>query len=239
MADLTTLNLDYDNNGRIFTVHPVLISDDRDIVMIDCGYPGQLSKIRQLAKEQGIDLERLTKVIITHNDIDHMGSLAELKRAYPKIEIIASHLQAQYISGQQTAIRLQLAQHAYAGATEHRKGEIAKLINILNSVESVDVDRQVSDREIMDVCGGLQIIYTPGHLPGHISVYHIESRSLITGDALVSSFGRLEIAHPKSNLDSQQARISAKSLSMLDIDAVYCYHGGLYTGNIREELNSL
>jgi hypothetical protein len=42
-----------------------------------------------------------------------MGALADFKRAYPDIEIIASHLQAQYISGEQTSIRLQLAQHAY------------------------------------------------------------------------------------------------------------------------------
>lgn len=239
MAKITMLNLDYNHNGRIFTVHPVLISDVRDLVMIDCGYPGQLPNLRKLANEQGIDLDRLTKVIITHNDIDHMGSLAELKRAYPKAEIVASHLQAQYISGEKMAIRLQLAQHAYFNATEHRKGEIQKLIDILNSVEIVDVDHRVSNREIIDVCGGLQIIYTPGHLPGHISVYHIESRSLITGDALISSFGRIEIAHPKSNLDSMLARKTARSLSMWDINTLYCYHGGKVEGNIREQLQSL
>ena len=239
MTKIIPLKLDYDNNGRIFTVYPTLIFDEREMVMIDCGYPNTIDRITTLAQKKGIDFARLTKIIITHNDIDHMGALGQFKRTYPHIEIIASHLQAQYISGEQMAIRLQLAQHAYQQADSHRKVQIQKLINILNSVESVAVDRRVSDQEIIDVCGGLKIIYTPGHLPGHISVYHMESRSLITGDALVSEFGKLELAHPKSNLDSELARKSARGLAELDIDTVYCYHGGPYTGNIKEELNSL
>lgn len=239
MTKIIPLKLDYDNNGRIFTVYPTVIFDEGEMVMIDCGYPKTLDRIINLAQEKGIDLSRLTKIIVTHNDIDHMGALGQFKRAYPNIEIIASHLQAQYISGEQMAIRLQLAQHAYQQADSHRKDQIQKLINILNSVESVAVDRRVSDQEIIDVCGGLKIIYTPGHLPGHISVYHMESRSLITGDALVSEFGKLELAHPKSNIDSEIARKSAKRLAELDIDTVYCYHGGPYSGNIKEELNSL
>jgi glyoxylase-like metal-dependent hydrolase (beta-lactamase superfamily II) len=239
MTTITNLKLDYDNGGRIFTVYPTIIFDEHQMVMIDCGYPGHLPKIQELALMQGIDLNRLTKIIVTHNDIDHMGALAAFKKAYPHIEIIASHLQAQYITGEQTTIRLQLAQHAYRQAQPHRRAALKKLIDILTSVETVAVDRRVSDQELIDVCGVLKIIYTPGHLPGHISVYHMESRSLIAGDALVSEFGKLEIAHQKSNLDSDLARKSAKRLSELDIDAVYCYHGGKYTGNINEELNSL
>lgn len=239
MATITTLKLEYDNNGRIFTVYPTLIVDENDMIMIDCGYPQFMEKMHLLASQQGIDLHRLTKIIITHNDIDHMGALGQFKRANPDIEIIASHLQAPYISGKQTAIRLQLAQHAYQQADSHRRPQIQKLIDILSSVEPVSVDRQVSDLEIIQACGGLQVIFTPGHLPGHISIYHIESRSLITGDALISEFGKLELAHPKSNLDNEMARKSAKRLAELEIWTVYCYHGGKYTGNIREELLSL
>lgn len=239
MATITTLKLDYDNNGRIFTVYPTIIFDEQQMVMIDCGYPGHLPKIQELALMQGIDLNLLTKIIVTHNDIDHMGALKAFKREYPHIEIIASHLQAQYISGEMTTIRLQLAQHAYRKAQPQRRHALKKLIDILTSVETVAVDRRVSDQEMIEVVGGLKIIYTPGHLPGHISVYHMESRSLIAGDALVSEFGKLEIAHQKSNLDSDLARKSARGLADLDIQAVYCYHGGKYTGNIKDELNVL
>jgi glyoxylase-like metal-dependent hydrolase (beta-lactamase superfamily II) len=239
MASITTLKLEYDNHGRIFTVYPTVIFDEQQMVMIDCGYPGHLPKIQELALMQGIDLNRLTKIIVTHNDIDHMGALADFKRVYPDIEIIASHLQAQYISGEQTSIRLQLAQHAYRQAQSHRRQALKKLIDILTSVETVVVDRRVSDQEVINVLGGLKIIYTPGHLPGHISVYHMESKSLIAGDALISEFGKLEIAHQKSNLDGDLARKSAHRLAQLDISAVYCYHGGKYSGNIKDELESL
>ena len=105
MTKIIPLKLDYDNNGRIFTVYPTLIFDEREMVMIDCGYPKTFDKIHELASEKGIDFAFLTKIIVTHNDIDHMGALGQFKRSYPSIEIIASHLQAQYISGEQTAIR--------------------------------------------------------------------------------------------------------------------------------------
>jgi glyoxylase-like metal-dependent hydrolase (beta-lactamase superfamily II) len=192
-----------------------------------------------MALNQGIDLRRLTKIIVTHNDIDHMGALAAFKRAYPPIEIIASHLQAQYISGEQTTIRLQLARHAYRQA-RRTPPPCPDETDQYSDIRGNSGRGSTRERSGVDRC----LRRTENDIYPRTSSRTYERISygkpiLIAGDALVSEFGKLEIAHQKSNLDSELARKSAMRLAELDIETIYCYHGGKYKGNIKEDLNSL
>ncbi|MHB8917725.1 MAG: MBL fold metallo-hydrolase [Desulfocucumaceae bacterium] len=52
-----------------------------------------------------------------------------------------------------------------------------------------DVGRTVADEEELPYCGGITVIHTPGHTPGHICLYHKQSRTLIAGDALFAEGG--------------------------------------------------
>jgi len=54
---------------------------------VDCGYSNFLLLLEQAANNMNIYFSKLTKVIITHHDYDHMGSAAEIKRKYPKVQI--------------------------------------------------------------------------------------------------------------------------------------------------------
>lgn len=58
-----------------FIVYPTLLWDERHLVLVDTGIPGQLDKIRVLLEREGFGLDELTHVIITHQDSDHIGSL--------------------------------------------------------------------------------------------------------------------------------------------------------------------
>ena len=44
--------------------------------------------------------------------------------------------------------------------------------------------RALTDGELLPVAGGLRVVHTPGHSPGHISLLLESTRTLITGDAL-------------------------------------------------------
>jgi glyoxylase-like metal-dependent hydrolase (beta-lactamase superfamily II) len=55
------------------------------MAVVDCGMPGSLLGIKESAIVQNVNIDSLTKVVITHQDIDHAGSLAEFKRAFPSI----------------------------------------------------------------------------------------------------------------------------------------------------------
>lgn len=95
---------------------------------------------------------------------------------------------------------------------------------------------KLTDRDYFDFCGGIEIISTPGHMPGHISIYHKESKSLIVGDALVVENGELVIALPQYTLDMNEARKSIKKFLNYDIDRIICYHGGIYEKDIIKTL---
>lgn len=101
------------------------------------------------------------------------------------------------------------------------------------------VDVVVSHSEELDECGGITIIYTPGHTPGHISLYLKKYKLLVAGDALNIVDGQLLGPHPRFSYNFEQAKESLEKLMEYDIEAVICYHGGLFKGNIKERIIEL
>ena len=71
-------------------IHPTLIWDDNTVVLVDAGFPGQLQQIREAMNKAGVPFDRLDKVIITHQDIDHIGSLPDIVReSSHKVEVLS------------------------------------------------------------------------------------------------------------------------------------------------------
>lgn len=174
-----------------------------------------------------IFIKNLSKIIITHQDYDHIGALAEFKRKYPKIKVLASEEDAQYINGSKKSLRLQQAENIYDSLSEDKKIEADYFHKTLQSIESCNVDIKLKDKDYFDCCGGIEIIATPGH----ISIYHKESKSLVTGDALVVENGELAIALQYA-LDIKEAKNSVKKFLNYDIERIICYHGGIYENEI-------
>lgn len=239
MNKLSVLKISFNSSGVPNIIYPVVIYDENEMVLIDCGYPGFLPRLQESAMNYGIDLSRLTKVIITHHDFDHMGALAELKRADPNIKVLASFEEEKYISGSKKSLRLQQAEAIYDTLPESQKQAAKQFSKVLEAVENVEVNQILNDGDILPCCGGIKIVATPGHMPGHISIYHIESRSFIAGDALVVENNKLAIANPQYTLDMAGAKNSIKKLLDYEIETVICYHGGIVTREIKEVLQKI
>ena len=90
------------------------------------------------------------------------------------------------------------------------------------------VDRPLTDGELLPYCGGIQIIHTPGHTPGHICLYHAATKTLIAGDSLFVEGGKLAPAPAFINADTPLALQSLIKLTRVDIANVIAYHGGLF-----------
>lgn len=239
MGRLNVLKISFNFSGMENYIYPVIIEDKDELILIDCGYPDFLPKLQEVAMESGIDFSRLTKVIITHHDYDHMGALAELKRTYPQVKVLASSEDERYISGKQRSLRLQQAEQLYAMLPENQKQAAKQFQQTLAAVENVEVNQTLKDGDLFPWCGGIEIVATPGHMPGHISIYHIESKTLIAGDALVLENGKLAIANPQYTLDIVDARNSINKLLGYEIDVLVCYHGGAVTKDIKESLKKI
>lgn len=236
MNKLYVLEIDFELNGAIDSIYPVILQDENEMILIDCGYPNFLQLIEECASKNTIDLEKLTKLIITHHDFDHMGSAADFKSKYPNIKILASSKDAKYINGKEKSLRLQQAESIYNDLTDDQKEAALSFQKLLESVDNVDVDITLNDGDIFDWCGGMEIVETPGHMPGHISIYLRESKTLIAGDALVILNGKLAVANPQYTLDISEAIKSINKLLNYDIQKIICYHGGVYQEDIKNSL---
>lgn len=239
MENVIMLNINFNFGYGENTIYPVILMDDNEMILVDCGYPNFLPKLEQACEDKGIDFSKLTKVIITHHDHDHMGSAADIKRKYPNIKIIACEKDTPYVDGALKSLRLLQAEKAQPFLPEEQQ-EAGKIFqNILKEVENVKVNIVVKNGDYFPWCGGIEIVETPGHMPGHISVYMKKYKVLISGDALAIENGTLGIAAPQYTLNMEEAKKSILKLLNYDIEKVICYHGGEFDGNVSDALKDI
>ena len=208
------LHLDFHGN----IIHPILLWDREMSVLIDTGFPGQIEDLRVAMEKAGVSLDKLKAVILTHQDMDHIGSLPEiLQECGNQVKIYAHELDKPYIQGE-----LPLLKDGH-----------------LENPPKGRVDDCLVDGQELPFCGGIRVIHTPGHTPGHISLYLKQSKILVAGDSMYSVNGILGGIHAPTTPDMDAARLSLKKYVDLDIASVVCYHGGLSDENVHDQLVEL
>jgi glyoxylase-like metal-dependent hydrolase (beta-lactamase superfamily II) len=101
------------------------------------------------------------------------------------------------------------------------------------------VDEVLRDGARLEVAGGVRVIFTPGHTPGHICLYLERSGTLVAGDALTGSEGRLLGPNLGATQDVETATASVRKLATLDVRAIVCYHGGVVDDDAGGQLRRL
>ncbi|WP_442600805.1 MBL fold metallo-hydrolase [Paenibacillus sp. KN14-4R] len=231
---LETLELEANVAGQPSIIHPTLIWDQETMILVDTGYPGQAQLFQDTISKVGADFQKLSKIILTHQDIDHIGSLTAIQEALNQpAEVLANEIEKPYIQGEETIMKFALAFKQLDTWPEERK---QGFLHMYNNLPKGDVHRTISNQEELPYCGGIVVINTPGHTPGHISLYHKPSKTLIAGDALFVENGEL-IGPPRAfTLDMEAAIKSVQKLTEYDIETVICYHGGVYQNNVNERI---
>ena len=228
MKNIIVLNIKFKFGETEGEIHPVVLRDSNEMILVDCGYTGFMPIIEAAIRKENLDCNQLTKILITHHDHDHMGALADFKHKYPNVKIVASEIEAPYIEGEKKSLRLEQAETLQNTLNEEQKSFGKTFSEILKSVKPAKVDLLVKASDVMDWCGGCEIVGTPGHTPGHISIYVINEKTLITGDAAVLENNQLVIANPQFSLNIEEANKSISKILGYDVDTYICYHGGVY-----------
>lgn len=197
-------------------------------VLVDCGYPGSLRQLEEALRGCGVALEELAGLVLTHQDDDHMGAAAELKAVCPRLRIYASAEEAPYIEGVRKNLRLQQAEDLQERLPEEQRAWGEQFCRRLRALRCVPVDVLVHNGDRFDWGGGCEIIATPGHTPGHISLRALDNAYLITGDAAVVENGRLAVANPGFCLNLEAAERSLRRLEQYRCRRYLCCHGGVY-----------
>lgn len=185
------------------TWYPTAVESDRGLYLFDACGPGKADDLAAAMADDGLDLDDVTKVFLTHHDYDHVGSLgAVVDRT--GAEVLAHAVEAPYVAG--ATRRLNRPEEPYEG---------------------VPVDVELTDGERFRTrAGRVSTEFTPGHSPGHLCFYVEDPRVLIAGDLLRSDAEPLGAPNPRTTPDVPAARESILRLSELRVETVIAYHGG-------------
>ncbi|MEN6593239.1 MAG: MBL fold metallo-hydrolase [Methanobacterium sp.] len=92
--------------GRESTIYPTLIWDDETVILVDAGVKNSLPGIKEAMEKAGVPFERLNKIVVTHQDIDHIGGIRSILKELPQIEVLAHEQELPYIQGEKDLVRL-------------------------------------------------------------------------------------------------------------------------------------
>ncbi|HEX2924749.1 MAG TPA: MBL fold metallo-hydrolase [Ruminiclostridium sp.] len=231
-------------------MYPVIVWDENDLILIDTGLPGQEESILELIQNEGVSPDRLTKIIITHHDMDHIGSLSAIvkkveTRTHKKVEVLSHEIEKPYIQGDLMPLKFTKEKlHELQKQMEALPPEKRAQYQSLFSGNKPAVTNTLADKQELTTCGGITVIYTPGHTTGHICLFLNKYKTLVAGDGLnfetlPKGEKKLLGPNPQYTHDMETANKSLNKLLAYDLHKIICYHSGMIYNDVIGQLKGL
>jgi glyoxylase-like metal-dependent hydrolase (beta-lactamase superfamily II) len=198
--------------------------EEDDLTLIDPSFLPQLPILEDYIHNLGYEMNNIKRIILTHLHIDHAQAANEIRNRIGA-KIYSHWIEARYLAhnppypGPPTTQATQEILKKSGLSLE----ELTKKFGSMY-LEPIIVDNQVSDR---DMIGSLKVIHTPGHTPGHISLYYDEDRTIFGADSIYKNvFGadHMYIAPAIVSIDPVTAVVSAQRLSKIKFDKLLMSH---------------
>jgi glyoxylase-like metal-dependent hydrolase (beta-lactamase superfamily II) len=193
-----------------------LIDEPDGLTLIDTGLSRHFKTTMQAIKELGRSPADLKRILITHSDGDHMGALADLK-AICGARACASPIEAQAIQQAKPSRELKM---------RGLRALLFKLAMPFFKSKPAQIEELLNDEQELPVLGGLRVINTPGHTPGHISLYAPQFKILFCGDSMVAEHdGTLRCSSGANTWNEAKAWESVQVQAALGAEIVGAGHG--------------
>jgi hydroxyacylglutathione hydrolase len=194
--------------------------DSKDLSLVDVGLTGKGNFKIESIKKLGIDLSSIKRIIMTHTHLDHIGCLAEIKKAIPGAELWVHKNEAELMEiGDDRAI---YGMDAFKGMCQMQYG-------IGPGDLTFKVDRKLEGAEMLEIGDMVwEVIHIPGHSMGGIALYEPIQKILIPGDVVYADYaiGRFDLY----GADASQLKESLNKLALLDIDILLPGHNQIVKG---------
>jgi glyoxylase-like metal-dependent hydrolase (beta-lactamase superfamily II) len=212
-----------------------------DWVLIDAGVFGSAPLIASAAEQRFQSPPR--SIVLTHGHFDHVGALSALLERWD-VPVYAHLLEHPYLNG--TA--------SYPAPDPSVGGGLMARLSPLFPRGPYEFGARLRvlplDGSVPDM-PGWRWVHTPGHTPGHVSLWRASDRCIIAGDAFITtkqeSAYAVAVQAPELHgppayftQDWNAARASVEALAALEPDLAVTGHGRpLQGGELRSALRGL
>ena len=194
-----------------------LIIEPDGLTIIDTGMPFSEKQTLKYIADLGRSAQEIKRILITHADLDHYGCLAALQQA-SGARTYASQPEADAMASGGSSRPVNRSVGRFQAFMIRLMGKYLK-------PTPIQVDEILSDGQILPVLGGLHVLGTPGHSPGHLSFYAPSIRVLFCGDSMKSSDKGLRASRSRNNWNQPLADASVKKQTVLGAHIVCPGHG--------------
>ena len=215
----------------------------REWVLVDAGVAGTAGRILKAAAERFGGFSAPVAIVLTHGHFDHVGALRELAEKWD-VPVYAHEVEHPYLTGRES----------YPPPDPTVGGGLMATLSRFYPRGPIDVGaflRPLPPDGSVPGMPGWRWIHTPGHTEGHVSLWRESDRTLLSGDAFIttkqeSAFAvatwRPEIHGPPAYFtpDWDGARESVQRLAALEPEVVVTGHGPPMRGSaMRQALEVL
>jgi glyoxylase-like metal-dependent hydrolase (beta-lactamase superfamily II) len=194
------------------------------LTLIDAGFPQSAGAILNAIEKVGQPLRR---IVITHAHPDHAGAAAEIS-GKTGASVLAHAADIPFLQGR----RMSDTPGFWLCRAVLKTGQY---LGILNPPPIARV-RPIADGEAV---GRLQVLHTPGHTPGSISLWSAEENAIFCGDNICSSFSSLHVGVPWFTLDPIVQKGSLSRYTSLPVRLLLPGHGNVYQGDVAGRIQRL
>jgi glyoxylase-like metal-dependent hydrolase (beta-lactamase superfamily II) len=195
--------------------NPHLIVDAEGLTLVDAGTAGSLRRILSTIKRLGHSPEQLRRIVITHADGDHVGAVGAL------VAVSGAHVYASAVEAAALAAGHPSREMNVRGVWRL----LYRLVQLFFRVRPFADAIPVKEGDVLPALGGLHVLDTPGHAPGHISLYAPLAGVLFAGDSIAYRNGRMRKPFTLTTWNEERALESVRKQAALRPDIVCLGHG--------------
>ena len=154
-------------------------SEDNSWVLVDAGFKWSASKIKNMAETLFGENSRPSAIVLTHGHFDHVGAVEELAEEW-SVPVYAHFMEIPFLTGKSS----------YPPPDPSVGGGLMSTLSFTYPRGPINIWNHINVLPSGGTIPGLtdwKYIHTPGHTPGHISLYRESDKVLIAGDAFVTT----------------------------------------------------